>query len=115
MNDREATLAALAGTAVDRLFLGGPLHGTMRTVNPDAGPVYAQEAPMRIGAVGWTPATEPEVVHAIEFRVVTYRPRRVRLGSWSRTIMAADTVEDPVRELTDWLLTSWIMEAPEGT
>jgi hypothetical protein len=25
--DREVTLAALAGTAVDRLFLGGPLDG----------------------------------------------------------------------------------------
>ena len=114
MNDREATLAALAGTAVDRLFLGGPFHGTMRTVNPDAGPVYAREAPTWTGAVGWTPATEPEVV-LIESQVVTYRPRRVRLGSWSRTIMAADTVEDPVRELADWLLMSWIMEAPENT
>lgn len=107
---REAVLAALAGTAVERLFLGGPLDGQVRTMAPDQHYVVA-ERPVRSS---FSPQTG-EVEH-LEVDRCTYRSMRYAHpeAGW-RAVMLAPDVPDPEQALFQWLAKRWLLEAPEGT
>ena len=109
-------LAALAGSAVVRLFLGGPLDGQLRTVNPDSGVVYAQVPPPPIDIRQWLAQGEPVETEAVASKTVVYVPKRfaIRGVGW-RAVMVTPDVADPDRALMQWLARQWVEAAPEGT
>lgn len=95
-------LAALAGTAVDRLFLGGPLDGEVRTMAPD-----------RYDVVALWPA---EPVTSAWPRECYYRARLFGMPEvGGRFVMVAQDVQDVDRALFQWLAKRWLAEAPERT
>jgi hypothetical protein len=111
--DREVVLAALAGTTVERLFLGGPLDGEVHSMAPDQRDwiaLWPQSSHSVSSMLGSTEILDEEFT----FRECRYRAQRYRHPEvGERYVMVAGDVGDLDRALYQWLAKRWLAEAPE--
>ena len=106
---REITLATLAGTAVTRPFLGGPLDGEERTVAADQFQVVAVEQPEWSAAVFTSRHVEAQRLKQVVYNAKAFADPVEGL----RYVMVAPNVRDVDHALYQWLAKRWLREAPE--
>lgn len=107
---REAAMAALAGTAVQRLFVGGPLHGEVRTMAPEQMNAAVEDRAREVDVTTMSSSSRVMLPTPYHYRAMRFAQRGV---GW-RWVMVGQDVDDPDRALREALVRRWLAEAPDG-